>query len=90
MDSEKEIKQNIRRLKKFKRDTQKYTEERRDINKKIRGLQATLNKPAETDPEQKRVIKEIQEIDRRRGTTRLCDLRGYSVEKLKIHLERLK
>ena len=38
----KEIKRQIRALRKCRKDTRKYTEERRDINERIRDLKAQL------------------------------------------------
>lgn len=90
--NEKEIKQQIRKLRKLKRDTPKKTDERRQINQQIRDLkkQLALTIPTviSSSPERTILIKEIHVLNpllERIG----INLNKYTDEQLRFHLKRL-
>jgi hypothetical protein len=80
-----EIKKQIRMLRKIKKDTHKKTAERRELNEKIRTLKAKLI-PA--TPEKSDMIQKI--LERRPEYTRLgINLEQYTLEQLKLHYDRI-
>lgn len=90
--NEKEIKRQIRKLRKLKKDTPKKTDERRQINKQIRDLtkQLVLTIPTviSSSPERTTLIKEIHVLNpllERIG----INLNKYTDEQLKLHLKRI-
>lgn len=83
----KDIKRQIRVLRKLKKDTSKKTEERREINEKIRELKKQLLPimPKILDPIKEPIIKEI--LKKRPEYIRLgMNLFQYTVEQLQKHL----
>jgi hypothetical protein len=92
----KEIKRQIRELRKLKRDTQKKSDVRHDLNRQIRDLKNKLrsNTSIENiDPAKAEIIKEIIEYNRvNRPYINMVDhnYNQYSLEKLIYHLKNLK
>jgi hypothetical protein len=91
--NEKEIKQQIRKLRKLKRDTPKKTDERRQINKQIRDLKIqlslTLPKTIESSPKRTSIIQEIYKYNPLLERIGL-NMNKYTDEQLTFHLTRLK
>ena len=89
---DREIKQQIRKLRKLKRDTQKKTDARRQINKQIRDLTTRLTaKLPDIKPSTARdsLIKEIYKYNpllEKLGV----DMSKYTDEQLTFHLNRIK
>jgi len=89
----KEIKRQIRALGKCKRDTPKKTEERREINEKIRELKRQLIPvmPESLTPEKEALINEILELNKKYRPY-LCTIMTvtsyiqYSIEQLQKHI----
>lgn len=85
----KEIKRQIRMLRKLKKDIRKKTPERRELNEKIRTLKAKLLPvQVEVTPEKSDIIKKI--LERRPEYAVLgIVLEGYTIEQLKFHYEKI-
>jgi predicted transcriptional regulator len=87
-----EIKQQIRKLRKLKRDTQKKTDARRQINQQIRDLkeQLTAKLPEVKQSSAREAL--IQEIYKYNpDLERLgVDMNKYTDEQLNIHLTKIK
>lgn len=85
----KEIKKQIRMLRKLKRDTRMKTVERRELNEKIRTLKAKLIPvQVEITPEKSDMIQKI--LERRPEYTILkINLEQYTLEQLKLHYDRI-
>lgn len=84
----KETKKLIRQLRKLKKQTQVGTEQRRDINRKIRALKEQAgeqNLVTKDNP----IIEEIYKL-KPEYKTQGFDLRNYTEEQLKKHLEYIK
>lgn len=80
-----EIKRQIRALRKIKKDAPKKTQARRDINKQIRDLKGQLQGSGCNiieDKEKEVLIKKIQKV-----YVHYCDLASHSVEELQKHLD---
>lgn len=95
MNDSKEIKQNIRLLRKLKKDIPKQTQERREINAKIRALKKKikdLELPNVIDIEKERIIAEILKCYNYQGKTYMPQksLRHFTVEQLQHHLNNLR
>ena len=85
----KEIKRQIRALRKYKKDTHKKTDDRREINEKIRDLKAQLTPVIKEVNEQK---EKLIAIIRQKQPTYLrnviMDYDKFSVEELQKHINR--
>ena len=85
----KDIKHQIRMLRKIKKDTHKKTAERRELNEKIRSLKKLL-RPVEIiiSPEKADIIGKI--LERRPDYTTLgMNLNIYTLEQLNFHYDRI-
>jgi len=90
----KEVKRQIRMLRKIKRDTHKGSDDRHELCRKIRELRKQLT-PIQTEvtPEKQALIDEIIEFNKKYKPYLLeigLNFTKYSIEKLKKHLEYLK
>ena len=85
-----EVKRQIRLLRKIKKDTHKKTAERRELNEKIRTLKEQIIPIIQEDnPEKTLVIEAILKI--RPEYIRIeLNLQKYTTEMLTKHLERIK
>ena len=95
MTDPKDIKRQIRQLKKLKKDMQKKSKERRETNAKIRDLKKMLEniRPTAEDPEKKKIIEEIVAFNKIYHPYLLKvenNYYSYTVEQLRFHLERMK
>ena len=92
MDTDtKEIKRQIRALRKCKRQTRMKTPERRDINERIRELKAKLEPIIkEADPEKDKLIAIIRQKQPIYLRNMGIDYTKFSVEELKSHLEKMR
>jgi hypothetical protein len=87
----KEIKKQMRILRKLKKDTRKKTDERREINEKIRDLKTRLMPIyKEENPEKAKIIEQILKIRSISKIYILQDLRKFTIEQLQKHYEYLK
>ena len=84
-----EIKKQIRMLRKIKKDTHKKTDERRELNEKIRTLKAKLIPvQVEVTPEKSDLIAKI--LKRRPEYVILgIVLESYTIEQLNFHYEKI-
>lgn len=90
--TDREIKQQIRKLRKLKRDTQKKTEARRQINKQIRDLkeQLTAKLPeVKQSSAREALIKEIYKYNPDLEQLGM-DMNKYTDEQLTFHLNKIK
>jgi len=91
----KEVKRQIRLLRKIKKDTRCKTDERRELNEKIRNLKKQLLpilKEAD-NPEKQKLIDEIIAFNKKYRPYLLeigLNFTQYTMEKLRKHLEYLK
>ena len=93
MTIDKEIRKQLRSLRKLKRNTQIGTAERRQINKQIRDLKKqyeTIEAELKPDDNKQRLIDELIEYYHKSGRPILTDFRVYAVEQLEVHLNRRK
>jgi len=86
--TEKEIKQEIRRLRKCKKDCRAGTEERLSLHRKITELKRQIDTLYVIEPEKEKIINEILKLEP--NIEDFIDIRKHSVEALNIHLNRLK
>lgn len=85
----KEIKRQIRALRKCRKDTRKYTEERRDINERIRDLKAQLTPVIkEVDDTKEKLIAIIRQKQPSYLKAVIMDYSKFSVEELQKHIDR--
>jgi len=93
MTTEKELKKQLRALRKYKRDAQKGSSARREINKQIRDVKKELGaieeqlRPSES---KQKLIEELTELYRFRNKPMFVDLRAYTEEQLQVHLNKMK
>jgi len=87
--SEKEIKKEIRQLKKLKLQCKSGSEERLALHRKIKELKAQLEKNAEGNIEKDPIIKEILKRDTMFEKLGI-DLYKFDVKQLQQHLNRIK
>lgn len=90
-----EIKSEIRRLKKFKKDLRAGTNERLTIGRQIKDLKDKLIENNKLDPDKDLIIKEILEFEKKYKLiptfeTLGIDLRKHTLKNLTIHLTKLK
>jgi ferritin-like metal-binding protein YciE len=93
MTTEKDLKTQLRALQKLKRETQNFSEERRQINRQIRETREQLSDIEETlkpDNDKQKLIDEITEIYGQQRRPIYTDLRAYDMYQLKVHLEKIK
>jgi arsenate reductase-like glutaredoxin family protein len=93
MTTGKELKKQLRALRKLKRETQVHSEARRGINKQIREVKSqlgTIDAQLAPSESKQKLIEELLEVYRRLRRPILVDFRGYSEEDLKIHLTKVK
>lgn len=91
----KEIKREIRKLKKLKLQCRPGTTERIDLHRQILTLKKKLTEQTTPEPLKEPIIKEILEIEKKYKLTPTfevleIDLNRYTVEQLKKHLECIK
>lgn len=86
MINEKEIKRQIRYLRKLKKETKVKTPLRRELNKKIRALKKQIPYLYNIPPEKAKLIQEIYRIRPELRNIRF-DLRKFSIEQLKHHIK---
>lgn len=89
MINSREIKAQIRLLRKIKRDTRPKSEERHDLNRQIRELRKKLVPICDLTNNKKDLIAQILKI-RPEYTDLKIDLQGYSEEQLMKHLKTIK
>jgi predicted transcriptional regulator len=87
--SEKEIKKEIRKLKKLKKQCRPGTTERIDLHRKIKELQALLEDINVVDNDKDAIIAEIMRLDKVMASIDI-DLRKHSIKDLQKHLDKLK
>lgn len=88
----KELKRQIRHLRKLKRDTQKKSDARRQINKQIRDLKAQLNTTFPTikmSSKRENLINEIYKYNPLLQQLGM-DMNKYTDEQLELHLKRIR
>jgi len=86
----KEIKRQIRTLRKIKKDTRIKTDERRELNEKIRELKEQLLPIyKETSPEKEKIIAQILTVSSI-STILDIDLNKFTTEELQKHYEFIK
>jgi len=93
MATHKELKRQLRALRKLKRDTQPQTDARRQLNRQIREVKAQILQievPPDLTGEKQKVIEELTEYYRTWNKPILVDFKAYTAEQLKFHLKRLK
>lgn len=93
MTTDKELKKKLRALRKLKRETQKFSPERRQINAQIREIKTGLvTREVELtgDEEKQQLVKELTDLYERKRRPIYVDFRVYTNEQLKVHLNRVK
>ena len=93
--TEKEIKQEIRKLRKLKLACRANTPERITLHRQIQALKQQLAEVSIPEPLKEPIISEILKIEAERKIIPTFEqlgisLSGYSIENLKIHLAKLK
>jgi len=83
-----EIKREIRRLRKLKKDCRAGTEERLSLHRKITELKRQIDTLYVIEPAKEKVINEIIKLEP--NITDFVDLNKHSIETLNIHLRKLK
>ena len=86
--NEKEIKQEIRRLKKLKKGCRAGTTERLDLHRKITELKRQIDTLSIIEPAKEDIINEIIKLEPH--IEDFVDLKKHNIEALKIHLKKLK
>ena len=84
-----EIKLEIKRLKRLKKDLRSGTKERLEVGRKIKELNNLLAEHNKPDEEKDKIIAEILELDKVMASITI-DLKKHSVADLKRYLEKLK
>jgi len=93
--TEKELKQEVRKLKKLKLQCRAGTPERLDLGRQIKVLKQQLTEAkSQPEPLKEPLIKEILRIEAERKTVPTFEQLGinlsiYSIEQLKKHLQKL-
>jgi len=92
--TEKEIKQEVRKLKKLKLACRAGTPERIDLGRKIKALKKQLPDISIPEPEKEKLISEILRIEKERNIKPTFEVLGinlsiYTIEQLKKHLQNL-
>lgn len=93
MTTEKEIRKQLRLLRKLKRNTQVGTVERQQINKQIRDLKKqyeTIEVQLKPNEHKQKLIDELTEYYRKSRRPILTDLRTYTTYQLEVHLNKIK
>lgn len=91
MQDIRQLKSKIRAWRKIKRNTRVGTQQRRDINNKLRELQEKLDGlTGEKTPEKEKLVKEILKVRPYLEKLRGFDFYRYTVEQLQKHLENIK
>ena len=94
MGNLKEIKKEIRQLKKLKLQCQPGSAERLDLGHKIKDLKRQLVEVTRPEPERDNIITEILRIETKQNIKPTfaelgIDLHKYTIEQLKIHLKKI-
>jgi len=87
--NEKDIKREIRQLKKLKRACRAGSDERLELYRKIKELQAQLDVRVDDSKEKKPIIAEILKLDKVMASIEI-DLTKHSVAELEKYLKKLK
>jgi len=87
IDNEKNIKKQIRALRKLKKEIPVKTIQRREINKQIRDLRKQLTRFDVTSSEKDELIKQIYMINPDLKRINI-NLNKYTIDQLKYHLNR--
>jgi indole-3-glycerol phosphate synthase len=97
MTQERELKKQLRALRKLKRQTQPHTVERRQLNRQIRELKTelatrdeVLAEAVKDDAPRQAVIAELERAYQSKFRPVVVDFRAYTVDQLKVHLEKVK
>jgi uncharacterized protein with von Willebrand factor type A (vWA) domain len=85
----KEIKKEIRALRKLKLACQPGSDERLDLEHKIKDLKKQLVEVIRPEPEKDNLIAEILKVDILLGKLDI-DLKKFSIKELQKHLDRIK
>jgi len=85
----KELKVEIRKLKKLKRACRAGSKERLELGRNIKELNLQLDALTVVDSAKDKVIKEILELDSVMKSIDI-DLRKHTIEQLEFHLKKLK
>lgn len=83
--NQKQIKQEIRRLKKVKKDLRKSSEEYIDVKKRIKSLKLQLNEVEKPSKEKEKIIVDINKLTPN-YLIGMVNLRLYTLEQLQKHL----
>ena len=87
MKSAKELKKEIRELKKIKNSCRPRSEERISLHRKIKELKQLLISIQESNKEKEPLITQILELN---PLAKYVDLNKYTIEQLQIHLTKVK
>jgi len=87
--NEKEIKKEIRRLKKVKLQCRAGSKERIELHRQIKKLKDDLREIKAVDKDKDPIIKEIQKIDKTFEIVGI-DLKKFTVKELEKHLDKIK
>lgn len=89
LDDEKEIKREIRKLRKLKRQCRPQTKERIDLHRQIKELKIKLTSLSIVDKDKEPIIKEILKV-RPEYIELGMNLNKFSLEQLQYHLEKIR
>lgn len=87
MKSEKELKKEIRTLKKIKNKMRPHTDERIELHRQIQQLKENLDVIKESNVEKIPIINMIYVLD---PLAKMIDLDKFTIEELQKHLNKLK
>ena len=87
--TEKEIKSDIRKLKKLKKQCRAGTEERINLHRQIKDLQANLQNLNIVDKDKNKIIQEILKLDKVMASIEI-NLTKHTIENLQKYLNKLK
>lgn len=85
----KQIKQELRRLKRVKKDLRKTSDEHADVKKRIKDLKLKLVDITTVTPTKQKLIDEINKLTPK-YLVGMTDLKIYSESQLEIHLKNLR
>jgi uncharacterized coiled-coil DUF342 family protein len=87
--NEKDIKQDIRKLRKLKKDLKSGSVERLTLHRQIKALQTKLDEIKGFDADKESLVKEIQKLDNDFETLGI-NLYKFTKEELEKHIQKLK
>ena len=92
MTQEREVRKQLRALRKLKRQTQPHSPERLQLNRQIRAVKKELAIRDETlkpDANKQALIDKLVELYKRKSRPILVDFRTYTTDQLEVHFKKV-